>query len=263
MIPISSRQNPQVKALVALKEASERRRQSAFIVEGLRELQVAAANALVFKSLWVCPELLKKEAPLEALKQRAEQTFQVPASVFEKLSCRQNPDGLLAELLGSPRPLSSLGNLTPNPLVLVLEGLEKPGNIGAIIRSAEALGVTALLISDPLCDLYNPHLIRNSQGLVFALNIAVCTQHEALAFFKKQHITLLSTQATPTAKAPWDHNLRGPTAIILGNEHSGVTPFWQPHALGLRIPQVGQADSLNVAVAASIIIAEACRQREF
>lgn len=262
---ISSRHNPQVKFFYSLRTPRGRVAAGAFLIEGAREIEVAQKAGLGLTQLWLCPELIAPQH--QALAQRLGQhlvTATVTPEVFSKCCYRENPDGFLASAPLLNKPLEALDELvssTANPLVLVVEALEKPGNLGAILRCAEALGVHALLLTQPRCDLHNPNLIRSSQGLLFELPLALCSNTQALAFLQKHNLSLFSTHAEAPI-APWKQTLTGPCALILGNEHAGVSSFWPPHAQPLRIPQLGQADSLNVSTAAGILLYEAQRQRQ-
>lgn len=268
---ITSRHNPRIQALYKLKTAQGRAEAQRFLIEGLREVAIALAAEVPLQTLWVCTDLMDKsgleffqnfQKQLEQ-KGRSVEVMGVSKEVFLKCCYREKPDGFLASASIEKKPLEGLQDAlkdVKNPLILILEGLEKPGNMGAILRSAEALGAHALIFTETVCDLHNPNLIRSSQGLLFVLPIAVASNEATLAFLKKHAITPFSTHAQAD-KAPWEADLKSACAIVLGNEHTGVSPFWQKNAQPLRIPQSGQADSLNVSTAGGIIIYEALRQR--
>jgi TrmH family RNA methyltransferase len=183
----------------------------------------------------------------------------VTEAVFQKIGYGDHPDGLLAL---APQPHLSLHHLRPTdvPLYLLTEGLEKPGNLGAIFRTADAAGVSGVIVCDNQLDLWNPNVIRASQGTCFTVPVAIASAAEARQWLDSQTIQLLA--ASPTASQLYTQaDLRRPTALIVGAEHAGLSPVWR-HSVGIRIPMAGQADSLNVAQAAAILLFEAVRQRQ-
>jgi TrmH family RNA methyltransferase len=262
---IQSKQNEQVKNLVRLRERKHRDRQKRFIVEGLRESLHARDAGYSIESLYYCPELLPSSTHQEAIEdiRRDGNTplIRLSAEAMEKASYREGPDGILA--IGQQRghELHAL-NLPDTPLVLVLEGIEKPGNLGAILRSADGAGVQAVILVDCILDLYNPNAIRSSQGLLFALPI-ICSDRQGLAeWLQANHFQIVGT--TPDTKTlHWEIEYNQPTALFFGSESSGLSDFWLETAnKHIRIPMEGQADSLNVSVAAAVCLYEARRQRE-
>lgn len=262
---ISSPQNPRIKNLVRLREGKHRRRQKRFIIEGLREIQRAIDAHAFIREFYSCEELWVHHDAID-LADRVRNLSQVEAfavsePAFRKASARENPDGLLAVAEMPQLELDSL-QLAPSPFIVVLERVEKPGNLGAILRSADAAGVNAIILTDPATDLYSPQTIRSSQGSVFSLPIAVSTNEETLAWLQGRNISIVAS--TPSARSLyWDVALRGPIAIVMGSEDTGLTPFWleNPKVLTARIPMQGAADSLNVSAAAAIFLFEALRQR--
>ena len=262
---IQSRQNDQVKNLVKLRERKHRDRQERFLVEGLREIGHALTADYEIEELYYCPEFfpggrhgecidrLRKEASLRLTRLSEE--------AFQKASLRQGPDGLLAVARQQANALSQL-KLGDNPLLLVLEGIEKPGNLGAILRSADGAGVDAVILVDCVLDLYNPNAIRSSQGLVFALPIVQTEPAPLLEWLEAKGIKRIAS--TPeTERAHWEVDLRGPSAIFMGSESAGLSDYWLARAQEtLMIPMRGKADSLNVAAATAVCLFEARRQRE-
>lgn len=262
---IQSRQNDQVKNLVKLRERKHRDRQERFLVEGLREIGHAIAAGYQIDDLYYCPEFFPSEAHSlfigEVRKEHVPRLTRLSEEAYEKASLREGPDGLLAVARQQADTLSQL-KLPGNPLLLVLEGIEKPGNLGAILRSADGAGVDAVILVDCVLDLFNPNAIRSSQGLIFALPI-VQTEREVLSKWLGER-AIKSIASTPaTEQYHWDVDLRGPSAIFMGGESDGLSDYWLAQAQEkVRIPMQGQADSLNVAAATAVCLYEAKRQRQ-
>lgn len=261
---IQSKQNDQVKNLVKLRERKHRDRQERFLVEGLRELGHALGSGYEIETLYFCPELFPSEAHSEFIDQcRREgqlELTRMSEEAFSKAAYREGPDGIIGIGKQQGHSLSEL-NLPENPMLLVLEGIEKPGNLGAILRSADGAGADAVLLVDCVLDLYNPNAIRSSQGLSFALPI-VCVEQDKLAkWLQENQIQNIAT--TPdTESLHWDVDYAKPTALFFGSESHGLTDFWLNAAdQRIRIPMEGRADSLNVAAAAAVCLYEAKRQR--
>ena len=203
---------------------------------------------------------------LEALVAKAEAlnprltVVQVPAFLYEKVAYRGSTEGIIAEVRAVPRRLSDL-RLGESPLVMVLESVEKPGNLGAVLRSADAAGADAVIVCDPLTDIWNPNLIRSSVGAIFSVPVAVCTSEEAIAFFKERRIRILTAQLQDSE---WYYaaDMTAGTAIVMGTESTGLTQIWRDAAdAHIKIPMLGRLDSLNVSVSASVLLYEAVRQR--
>lgn len=263
--PINSPQNPRIKNLVRLREGKHRRRQGQFIVEGLRELQralqagVPISEFYACEPLWADPETLDLAEAIDALP--GVERFQVAEPAFRKASARENPDGVLAV---APMPVRTLDDLvlSPTPLLLIVEHVEKPGNLGTLMRTADAAGVDAVVVTDPVTDLYSPNSIRASQGAVFSVPSIVADNAAVRQWLAARSIQPVAT--TPDADAlHWQVDLAGPTAILMGSEAQGLSPFWldDPSVRRARIPMHGHADSLNVSAAAAIFLFEAVRQR--
>jgi TrmH family RNA methyltransferase len=258
---ITSPSNPEVKALLGLRERRERERQGRFIIEGTRELTTALTAGVKLARLYRCPALLRPEAAalFKAVPPELPQVELAPA-VFAKISYRDNPDGLLAVAERQASTLSTL-QLPRNALVLVLDGLEKPGNLGAIIRTADGAGLDAVLLSGSGTDLENPNVIRASLGTVFSRPVIEADGAVLLAWLRQEGFSLIA--ASPHASASyWDADFTGQVAIVLGAEHAGLSPAWLTAAeVQVGIPMRGLADSLNVATAGALLIYEALRQR--
>jgi TrmH family RNA methyltransferase len=266
-IEITSPQNPRIKDLGRLKEGKHRRRAGLYVVEGVRELERAVAGGAVVKSLYICEDywLGDEYAPLaeRIAALPGVECFRVAASAFAKASNRENPDGILAVAAMKKMALEDL-KLGASPLVLLMEHVEKPGNLGTLLRSADAAGADAVIVTDPVTDLYSPQSIRASQGSVFALPTVFTDNVTARAFLLARGIHPIA--ATPDApRTLWQIDMNEPVALLLGSESDGLSDFWMddPATLRAKIPMSGKtADSLNVSAAAAIFLFEAVRQRQ-
>jgi len=261
-LEITSPANPRIKQLVALRRRRSREQAGVTLVEGLAEIELALAAGLRPRSLYFCPALVSTELlPIAA---RAEElgteVVAVSKAVFEKISYREGPDGWLAVVPSVASTLDSL-KLGPHPLVIVCAGLEKPGNLGAILRTADAAGVAAVIAADPVTDWGNPNVVRASKGAVFSVPVASATSVQALDWITGLGLRIIA--ATPdAAQLVTDADLTGPTAIAVGAEQTGLSSEWLERAAEVvRIPMFGKADSLNVSISAAIITYEAVRQR--
>lgn len=260
---IQSKQNDQVKNLVKLRERKHRDRQERFLVEGLREISHALEAQFEIETLYHCPELFPSDNHsrfIDELRHKAQIPLtRMSEEAFNKATHREGPDGIIAIAHQQAHALAEL-DLSPNPTLLVLEGIEKPGNLGAILRSADGAGAEAVILVDCVLDLYNPNAIRSSQGLVFALPIIPVERDALYSWLKDRQITVVAT--TPdTESLHWDIDYRQPTALFFGSESHGLTDYWLQQAdQKIRIPMQGQADSLNVAAAAAVCLYEARRQ---
>jgi RNA methyltransferase, TrmH family len=253
---ITSLQNERVKHLVKLREdRRQRERDGLMLVEGWDEISLALAAGHTPRTLITCPDLAGRDLSVPAA-----EVVTVTAPVFKKISYRDNPDGWMAIFPTPQRSLPDL-QLGPAPLVIVAESVEKPGNLGAILRTADAAAVDALLVCDPRVDLYGPNVVRASRGALFSVPAAEAASAEALDFLKSAGIRILA--ATPGATQLYTaEDLRGPLAIAVGTEDEGLTPFWLEHAdAQVLIPMRGKVNSLNVSIATALIVYEAVRQR--
>lgn len=261
---ISSFQNPKIKKLLQLQQkSSERRKEGLFVVEGQRELMHCVNAGMVVDSIFYCPEIIGAHSYNDAIGSFPENArcFEVTHDVYEKIAYRGSTEGIVAEIRTKRLSLNDL-KLKSNPLIVVLESVEKPGNLGAILRSADAAGVDAVIVCDPLTDLYNPNLIRSSIGAIFTVPCIACSTDECIAFLKQHGITILTAQLQDS-HLYYDTDMRRGTAIIMGTEATGLTPAWRKAAdAHIRIPMLGKLDSLNVSVSAAILMYEAVRQRE-
>jgi TrmH family RNA methyltransferase len=259
-IQITSLQNPRIKELVRLRESRRERVSSGkILVEGKDEIRLALAAGHRPISLFLAPSLGASPAELE-LSAAETQIFTVSEAVFGKVSYREHPDGYLAVFPFPQRKMEELHGRSWD-FVLVLEGIEKPGNLGAILRSADAAGVEAVLLCDPRLDPWNPNVVRASRGALFAVPLYPLSNQEALSFLRKQGLRILA--AMPQGNVLYHAlDLTQPLAWVLGTEDKGLSPFWQ-EACDERvvIPMSGRVNSLNVSVAAAILLFETIRQR--
>ncbi len=260
---ITSLQNPRVKTLVKLRERRERDDAGLFLVEGYREIRRALEKGVQPKELYFSPEWFLGEnepALIEQARQAGAQLFELSKDAFAKVAYRERPDGLLAVAPQWRRQLADL-KLGADPFLLVVEAIEKPGNLGTILRSADAAGCDAVIVCDAVTDIFNPNVVRASTGVLFSVPIVVADSVTVHAWLKKKGIRTAAT--TPhTTNIYTKTDMRGPLAIVMGSEQYGLSEFWMKGAdVLVRIPMAGQADSLNVAMATIITLFEAVRQR--
>ncbi len=260
---ITSVQNPRIKNITKLSKAKERREQNLFIIEGARELSLALSAGYKTNSVFICPELFAKTDYPDVLANIPDnQKFEVSEAIFEKVAYREGSDGLIALTYPQHHKLADL-KLSSNPFIIILESVEKPGNLGAILRTADAAQADAVIVCDPTTDLYNPNAIRSSVGCMFTVPTATCTSEEALDFLHKSGI---KSFAAELKAAQWyqDTDFTEPSAVIMGTEADGLTDFWLKNAdARIKIPMRGKIDSLNVSVSTAILTFEAMRQRGF
>ncbi len=264
MEKIVSLQNPRIKQISKLQaKARERKNANLFIIEGAREISLALGGGYSIDSIFVCHELFSKSDYPDLLEQIDSRIqFEVSETVFEKIAYREGSDGLFALVKPKSYTLKDL-KLPENPFIIILEAVEKPGNLGAILRTADASKADAVIVCDPLTDIYNPNVVRSSVGCLFTVPIAVCNNEEALELMKSLKI---KTFAAELNAAQWYHetDFTSPSAVIMGTEADGLTPFWLKNAdFRIKIPMRGQIDSLNVSVSTAVITFEAMRQRGF
>lgn len=280
---ITSLQNPRVKEVTALQSSSSLRREKGlFVVEGLREVERCVESGFRLRSVFYCPSVCRHISfpscdsfrrgyvptpshfltPSEGVR-----IFEVSEAVYGKMAYRGGTEGILAVVCGNAgdRSLEALGRVlsgdTSTPLIVVVESVEKPGNLGAMLRTADASGVSAVIVCDPHTDLYNPNLIRASLGGVFTRNIAVCSSEEAITWLKGHGISILTAQLQDS-ELYYDTDMTRPTALVFGTEADGLTDIWRRAAdAHIRIPMLGRIDSLNVSASMAVLCYEALRQR--
>lgn len=258
---ITSHQNPKIKNIIALEKARERRNQNRFVIEGLKELTLAIEGGYQLHSVFFCPEIMDMGTVLSLVKHE-HILIPVQQAVFEKIAYRESTGGVIALAEQRHHTLAQL-SLSKNPLVLILEGVEKPGNLGAILRTADAAGIDAVIICDPHTDFYNANVIRSSVGCVFTKQTASATSTETIAWLKENNIAIYCTYL----KASQAYHLTDytrPCAIVMGTEATGLSDNWVNAAdANIIIPMQGIIDSMNVSTAAAVVIFEAKRQRGF
>jgi len=263
---ITSAQNPKIKMLAELQEKSKtRKKEGLFVVEGHRELLHCISSGYEVHALFVCMDILAEDALSEIERAISEKNgrcgcFSIPKHIYEKVAYRGSTEGVIAELKCRSHRLEDL-DIKDNPLVVVLESVEKPGNLGAILRSADAAGVDAVIICDPLTDLYNPNLIRSSIGGIFTVPTAAASSEDAIKWLKDRNIKIYTAQLQDS-EWYYDTDMTKGTAIVMGTEATGLTDAWRQAAdAHIKIPMLGRLDSLNVSVSAAILMYEAVRQR--
>lgn len=261
---ISSLQNPKIKNILKLQKASERRIQNLCAVEGLHELKMAVTGGFVIKQFYYCPEIIAKEAfrLQNNLNLDESDIYEISKKVFERIAYRGSTEGIYALIEQRSLNLEDI-KLKNNSLVLIIESVEKPGNLGAILRTADAACLDAVLICDPLTDIYNPNVIRSSIGSIFVNQLAVCSSNDAIKWLMSNG---LRTFAASLGGTLFYHeaDFTRPCAIVLGSEASGLSETWLSACdKQVLIPMLGKMDSLNVSTSAAILIFEAMRQRGF
>ena len=261
-LTISSIRNPKIKHILSLSKSGQRRKDKLFIIEGFREISRASVNNISFVSVFYCKDIIGKEAYSWVMEfKNKSEVFEVSKEVYAKISYRENVDGLVVMAQPSELSLDQL-KTGKNPLIVVLETVEKPGNLGAILRTADAAGLDAVIICDPQTDIYNPNVIRSSVGCIFSNKVVVSDSDSVIKYLQRKNISIFST-ALQDAIPYTVVDFTGPAAIILGSEAEGLSLKWRENADQLiKIPMAGIADSLNVSVSAAVIVFEAVRQRK-
>jgi len=267
MLEITSTQNPKIKRLVDLRDRAERDKSDLFLIEGYRELLRAVDAAWKMETLFICEELFLGSNEGALLKKATEQgagLIQCSKKVFEKISYRDRPDGLIAIAPQRHLDFGSLKRLSKNssPFYVIAEAIEKPGNLGTILRSSDAVGVDGLIVCDRCTDIYNPNVVRASVGTLFTVPTLEARGRETLDWLKEQNIAIVA--ATPHAKTSFTEvDLTRGIAIAMGTEQLGLSDLWMKEAaIQVSIPMRGVADSLNVAMATTLLLYETLRQRE-
>ncbi len=258
-VVITSTQNPKVKSLLALEKPRERRRQQLFIIEGKKEIGLALRAGYKIGNLFYCVDIFP-ETDLKTL--HIEDKFLVPVTkeVFDKIAVRENSGGVIAVAEMKTFRLEEI-KLSKIPLVLILESIEKPGNLGAILRTSDAAGVDAVIICDPQTDFYNPNVVRSSLGCIFTNQIASATSEETITWLKKNKISIYCTYLN-ASKPYHEMDFKIPSAIVMGTEATGLSDGWVKNSdANIIIPMHGKIDSMNVSTAAAVVVFEAVRQR--
>lgn len=261
---ITSAQNPKIKDFLALQEKSRLRREKGlFVVEGRRELLHCLEAGFSPRTIFVCEEILgagEMEAVLGAAGEGCT-VFSVSANVYDRMAYRSGTEGVTAIMQARNLGLEKLRFRNEEPLIVVVEAVEKPGNLGAILRSADAAGADAVIVCDPLTDLYNPNLIRASIGAVFSVPVVAASSAETIEWLRSRGVTIYTAQLQDSSWY-YDCDMKKATAIVMGTEATGLTGIWREAAdRHIRIPMLGKLDSLNVSVSAAVLLFEAVRQR--
>jgi RNA methyltransferase, TrmH family len=261
MKQITSIQNPFIKSLVLLQEKAKARKQSGtFLIEGKREIEIALKGGYIIETVLFLPDICSENEAIRLA--GTSELIEISKDIYQKLAYRDTTEGVLAIAKAKSMSLSDL-KLSKNPLLLIAEAPEKPGNIGALLRTADAAKLDAVIIANPKSDLYNPNVVRSSVGCLFTNQIATGTTTEIISFLKERNINFYSaTLQNSTSYHTQDYTL--PTALVVGTEATGLTKEWRDNATqNIIIPMQGEIDSMNVSVAAAILIFEAKRQRGF
>ena len=259
MKQITSVQNPFIKSLIQLQEKAKARKQSGtFLIEGMREIELAIKGNYEIETILFLPELVSNNQ----ITKLTDNTIEISKEVYQKLAYRDTTEGILAVAKTKSLQLADL-KLSENPLILVMEAIEKPGNIGAVLRTCDAAKIDAVIIANPKTDLYNPNIVRSSVGCLFTNQIATGSTEEVIDYLIQKNINFYSaTLQNSTSYHTQNYTL--PTALVVGTEASGLSELWRKKATqNIIIPMQGEIDSMNVSVAAAILIFEAKRQRGF
>jgi TrmH family RNA methyltransferase len=258
---ITSSQNPYIKSLVLLQEKAKARKESGtFLIEGMREIELALKGNYEIETILICLELLDKS--FNRLSSQSFNQIEISKEVYQKLAYRDTTEGIIAVAKSKSLQLEDL-RLPENPLILVMEAVEKPGNIGAILRTCDAANVDAVIIANPKTDLYNPNIVRSSVGCLFTNQIAIGSAEEVIKFLNKKNITIFGA-TLQNSQFYHQQNYTIPTALVVGTEATGLSEAWRTNAIkNIIIPMQGEIDSMNVSVASAILLFEAKRQRGF
>ncbi|MDE1206851.1 TrmH family RNA methyltransferase [Tenacibaculum larymnensis] len=263
MKQISSTQNAYIKELLKLQEKSrERKKKGLFLVEGQREISLVLKGGYEIDTVLFVPELFTEEN-LTEIKNQTANCIEITKEVYQKLAYRDTTEGIIAVVKSKSFDLDAIEFNTTTPLVLIMEGIEKPGNIGAMLRTADAANVDAVFIANPKSDIFNPNIIRSSVGCVFTNQIGVGSSEEIIAFLQKKNIHIYSA-TLQNSNEYHKNDYTKATALVVGTEATGLTQIWRDEAIqNINIPMQGEIDSMNVSVAAAILTFEAKRQRNF
>ena len=257
---IDSIHNPRLKDVAILAAKSSLRRERGMcVVEGRREISNAVAAGFTIEDLFFCPDIVPQE-DLQPLTDAAARVFSLSAAAYSKIAYREGTEGVVAVLKTAPHTLADLA-VAPDALVIVLESVEKPGNLGAILRSADASGAAAVIVCDPLTDIYNPNVVRASIGAVFTTAVVACSSEEAAEWLKGRGFQIVTAQLQDS-EVYYDVDFKRATALVFGTESTGLTDYWRKISdAKIRIPMLGRMDSLNVATSVAILSYEAVRQK--
>lgn len=256
-LQLNSTSNSKIKWLKSLHKNSTRKEEGVFFVEGLKEINSAIDSGYLPHSFYICPEILTDEPPSYP----SVATYELSKVCYEKIAYRQGTEGVLAVFHAKYQTLDEL-TLGDKPLLLVVEAVEKPGNLGAILRTADGSGADAVIVCDPKVDIFNPNVIRASLGTVFTKQVVTAPNSDIYDFLQKHSIRAYGALLSSESAIYTTKNYTTPSAFVLGTEHDGLSDFWKDHCEPIQIPMLGNNDSLNVSVAAAVLAYEAVRQRE-
>lgn len=257
---LESTRNPLVKRIALLEKPRERRKTGDICIEGIRELNLAMLNGYEIECILFCEADISLNSLKNLLRETSAEWISMTGEVAEKLLYRSGIPNVLGVGKGKSHHLQQL-QLPPNPLILVIEQVEKPGNLGAMLRTADAAGVDAVIICDPATDVYNPNVIRSSLGCLFTTQVAAAGSEETIAFLKQKHITTFAAHLE-ASQYHFSSDFKGPSAIVMGSEAYGLSATWEEQAQEkIKIPMLGMHDSMNVSNAAAVLLFEAVRQR--
>lgn len=260
-LEISSLKNPRIRQLIALEKPRERRQQGLFVVEGVREVSLAQQSGHVLRSIFICPALFTPDREYPVSENGAE-VFHLSEDVFARVAVRGSTGGVIAVAELREHGLTGLPE-SENPHYLILEKVEKPGNIGAMLRTADAAGLSGVIVCDPATDFHNPNVIRSSLGCVFTVPMARASSGEVLTWLRERSVRTFAAALTDTATPYHQQDYTGGTAFVLGSESHGLSDFWLGNSdAQVIIPMRGRIDSMNVSNAAAVLVFEATRQRD-
>lgn len=260
---ITSVNNNLIKEILILQEKSrERKHTQTFITEGLRELTLALKGGYLLQTLLYCDKIAHKNDEMQTLLQQSNEIINISEEVYQRIAYRSTTEGVVGILKSKNHSLEQFKLNKNNTLILVAEAPEKPGNIGALLRTADAAGIDGVIIANPQTDLYNPNVIRSSVGCLFTQNIAVGTTQEVIKFLKTNNIKIFSAALIPESINYLQADFTASTAIVVGTEDKGLHRDWLDNSYqNIIIPMRGEIDSMNVSVAAAVLVFEAVRQR--
>ena len=263
ILEITSLANPRIKEVAKLvKDGHQRKAKKIIIVDGQREIEEGLRMGWEIKEFYYCADFVKNISEINSIIARSEVVYKLSKKVFEKISYKKNPDGCLAVITEKYLNFSDI-KLKENPLVLVLESVEKPGNLGAMIRTAYVAGVDLLILNDQKTDIYSPNVIRSSTGFIFSLPLILSSVDETFKWLKDNRINIFTT-SLKGSKTHFEADFTKPTALVFGTESFGLSHKWQGAEVeAIKIPMIANVDSLNVSVSAGVIVYEALRQRKF
>lgn len=259
---LESTKNDLIKSLIQLEKARERKKNGLFLIEGIRELNLALTNGYIVEKILFCPDYLSFDDAQSLIEQNNSEWISLSSEVADKLFYRKGIANVLGVAKSQPKQLENL-KLPKNPLILIIEEVEKPGNLGAMLRTADASGTDAVIICDPATDLFNPNVVRSSLGCVFSVPIAIARAKETIDFLKTNQINSFAAHLKAT-KSHYQADYSQGSAIVVGAEDNGLTDIWKESATEMVIiPMLGQHDSMNVSNAAAVLLYEAVRQRNY